>query len=206
MRRVLRYAFVSLAAVMGPSLLLVGILSAQIHEQGEKDEARKADVIVVLGAAQWGGQPSPVLQARLDHAVRLYNRGLAPLIIVTGGVGEGEDLSEAEAAKDYLVAHGIPDAAVWMEQRGRTSFQSTQAAKQIMDEHGMRSALLVSDPFHMMRILKMARDIGIEAYGSPTRTSPISENRREECKYVRREIALYIVYVISRSLEEISGP
>lgn len=201
-RRALYYGFASLTIVAGLGLLLVGILCLQIHRQGEKDEAREADVIVVLGAAQWGGHPSPVLQARLDHAVLLYDAGLAPTIIVTGGVGAGETLSEAKVSKDYLIVRGVPETAILMEQQGRTSLQSMRAAKQIMNEHGMRNALLVSDPFHIMRILRMAGDVGMEAYGSPTRTSPISENTHEECRYVRREIFLYGMYLISRGLEQ----
>lgn len=159
-RRTLYHGLASLVTMMSLGLLLVGLLSLQIHRQGEKDETRPVDVIVVLGAAQWDGQPSPVLQSRLDHAVLLYNVHSASTIIVTGGVGERETLSEAEVSKAYLIMRSIPEAAILMEREGCTSLQSIRGAKQIMDERRMRTCLLVSDPFHMMRILKMARDGG----------------------------------------------
>jgi len=181
-------------------LLSLGMLCCQIYRQAQADEATEADVIIVLGAAQWGGQPSPVLRARLDHAICLYKKGYAPALILTGGVGEGEVLSEAEVAKEYVLKYSIPESAIFMEQEGRISLQSIRAAKQIMDRQGMNSAILVSDPFHMMRILKMAKDMGIEAYGSPTRTSPISKNKRVEFRHVLGESVLYIEYLLSKIL------
>lgn len=192
----LRCGLTILVVILSLGLLLVGILCLWIYEEGSRDEATKADAIVVLGAAQWDGQPSPVLKARLDHAISLYNKGLAPSMILTGGVGEGEQLSEAEVSKNYVLKRSIPDFSILMEQRGHTSLQSIKAAKQIMDERGMESAILVSDPFHMLRILRMAKDCGIQAYGSPTRTSPISKNRWAEFKYVVRECVFYLTYLL----------
>ena len=192
----LRYGLITLAVILSLGLFFVGVLCLWIYEQGSKDEATQADVIIVLGATQWDGQPSPVLKARLDHAISLYNKRLAPSVILTGGVGKGEQLSEAEVSRNYVVKHSIPDSAILMEQRGQTSLQSIRAAKQIMDERGMKSAILVSDPFHMLRILRMARDCGIQAYGSPTRTSPISKNKWAEFKYVVRECVFYLKYLL----------
>lgn len=186
----------TLAIILSLCLFFVGLLCLWVYEQGNRDEATQVDAIIVLGAAQWNGQPSPVLKARLDHAISLYNKGLAQSVILTGGVGEGEHQSEAEVSRNYIVERSIPEPAILMEQRGHTSLQSIRAAKQIMDERGMKTALLVSDPFHMLRILKMARDLGIEAYGSPTRTSPISRNRWVEFKYVVRECIFYLTYLL----------
>lgn len=192
----LRCGLTILSVILNLSLFLVGALCLWIYEQGSRDEATQADAIIVLGAAQWDGQPSPVLKARLDHAISLYNKGLAPSVILTGGVGEGEQLSEAEVSRNYVVKHSIPDSAILMEQRGHTSLQSIRTAKQIMDERGMESAIFVSDPFHMLRILRMAKDCGIQAHGSPTRTSPISKNRWTEFKYVVRECVFYLKYLL----------
>lgn len=192
----LRHGLITLAVILSLGLLFVGVLCLWIYEQGSRDEATQTDAIIVLGAAQWDGQPSPVLKARLDHAISLYNKGLAPSVILTGGVGEGEQLSEAEVSKNYVVKHSIPDSSILMEQGGHTSLQSIKAAKQMMDERGMVSAILVSDPFHMLRILRMAKDCGIQAYGSPTRTSPISKNRWAEFKYVVRECVFYLKYLL----------
>jgi uncharacterized SAM-binding protein YcdF (DUF218 family) len=192
----LRCGLAALAVILSLGLSFMGVLCLWIYEQGSRDEATQADAIIVLGAAQWDGQPSPVLKARLDHAISLYNKGLAPSVILTGGVGEGEQLSEAEVSKNYITRSSIPDSAILTEQKGQTSLHSIRAAKQIMDECGMESAILVSDPFHMLRILKMAKDCGIQAYGSPTRTSPISKNRWVEFKYVVRECVFYLKYLL----------
>jgi uncharacterized SAM-binding protein YcdF (DUF218 family) len=190
---------IALAVVAGVILLFAALLYWRIVDQGRRDEARPVDAIIVLGAAQWNGRPSPVLRARLDHAALLYHRDLAPRVLVTGGVGEGDVFSEAEVSKEYLVSRGIPADAIWMETQGRTSLESIRAAGRIMDAHEIDRALLVSDPFHMLRILRMAEDVGIKALGSPTRTSPIARNTRMELKYLVREIALYAWYVLSEN-------
>jgi uncharacterized SAM-binding protein YcdF (DUF218 family) len=193
-------ALITIAALAGSVFLLLSALSYHIYSQGETDEATEADVIVVLGAAQWGGQPSPVLEARLDHALYLYGEGYAPALLLTGGIGEGESQSEAEAARNYVLRHSVSESVILMEQEGRTSLQSIMAAKEIMDQQGMSRAILVSDPFHMMRILKMAKDAGIEAYGSPTRTSPISKDKLGELRHILGESVLYVEYLLSKLL------
>lgn len=195
-------ALIAIVALIGFVFFLTSTLCHCIYKQGETDEATEVDVIVVLGAAQWGGQPSPVLKARLDHAIYLYEKGYAPVLILTGGVGEGASLSEAEVARDYVLEHSVPESVILMEREGRTSFQSIVAARQIMEQGRMSRAILVSDPFHMMRILKMANDIGIKAYGSPTRTSPISDNKRAEFRHVLGECILYVEYLLSKPLEQ----
>lgn len=169
-----------------------------IKRQAERDEARRSDAIVVLGAAQWDGKPSPVLQARLDHAFDLYAAGLAPKLIVTGGVGVGDNYSEGEVARQYLLRKGIPAGAVLTENRGRSSYESMEGATALMQRNGWHSAILVSDPFHMYRLKRMAGDLGVQAATSPTRTSPIRPGTDEERRYMLREVATLADYLLFR--------
>jgi uncharacterized SAM-binding protein YcdF (DUF218 family) len=172
----LQCGLITLAVISSLAVFLMSVLCLSIYEQGSRDEATYVDAIIVLGAAQWGGRPSPVLKARLDHAAYLYSRGIASHMILTGGVGKGEQLSEAEVSRNYILERSIPASAILMEQKGHTS--------------------LVSDPFHMLRILRMAEDCGIQAHGSPTRISPISKSRWVEFKYVVRECVFYLEYLL----------
>jgi uncharacterized SAM-binding protein YcdF (DUF218 family) len=153
----------------------------------QQDQRRQADAIVVLGAAQYNGRPSPVLRARLDHALGLYREKLAPLVVVTGGIGRGDTTSEALVGQRYLVAHGIPEDAVVVQGEGRTTMASMNAVTAWLRARGLRRALLVSDPFHMFRLRLEARRTGLEAYTSPTESSPISENPVLELRYLFAE-------------------
>jgi uncharacterized SAM-binding protein YcdF (DUF218 family) len=152
-----------------------------------RDEARPAQAIVVLGAAQYAGKPSPVLRARLDHALDLWNRHLASLLILTGGTGSGDTTSEAAVGRNYVKKHGVPDSAILVENEGRTTSESMRAVAGMLEVRGLQSALLVSDPFHMLRLRILARRFGFTPYTSPTRTSPISPNREERWKYIFSE-------------------
>jgi len=152
-----------------------------------RDEARPAQAIVVLGAAQYAGKPSPVLRARLDHALELWNRHLASLLILTGGTGSGDTTSEAAVGRTYARKHGVPDSAILVETEGRTTSESMRAVAGMLEVRGLQSALLVSDPFHMLRLRILARRFGFTPYTSPTRTSPISPNREERWKYIFSE-------------------
>ena len=154
---------------------------------GRRDEARPADAIVVLGAAQYEGRPSPVLRARLDHALELYRRGLAPVMIVTGGIGVGDTTSEARVGRNYLAKHGVPDSVIFMEARGLTTSQSLHSVRAMVDALPGRSVLLVSDPFHMLRLSILAGRLGMQPFTSPTRTSPIAASRFYQLKYVLAE-------------------
>lgn len=154
---------------------------------GRRDAAAPADAIVVLGAAQYAGHPSPVLRARLDHALALWKRGLAPRLILTGGTGVGDTTSEAAVSRRYALRRGVPDSAIFLEHEGRTTEQSLGAVADIMRERRMRSAILVSDPFHMLRLHILARRFGLVALTSPTPTSPISANRGQAVGYVLSE-------------------
>jgi uncharacterized SAM-binding protein YcdF (DUF218 family) len=152
-----------------------------------RDEARPAQAIVVLGAAQYAGKPSPVLKARLDHALDLWNRHLATLLILTGGTGSGDTTSEAAVGRSYAKKHGVPDSAILVESEGRTTSASMRAVAGMLEVRGLQSALLVSDPFHMLRLRILARRFGFTPYTSPTQTSPISPNREERWKYMFSE-------------------
>ncbi|MDP9348046.1 MAG: YdcF family protein [Gemmatimonadota bacterium] len=160
---------------------------ATIYLYGRMDRARPSGAIVVLGAAQYDGKPSPVLRARLDHAIELYHRGIADTLIMTGGTGTGDTVSEAVVSKRYAARAGIPAEAVLVEERGMTSLQSMNEVANLMERHRLQSAVLVSDPFHMLRLRLLALRVGIRARTSPTRSSPISRNPAEERRFILRE-------------------
>ena len=152
-----------------------------------QDQKRSVDAIVVLGAAQYNSKPSPVLRARLDQAFMLYKEGLAPTVVVTGGIGEGDRVSEATASQQYLVGRGIPEAAVVVRPEGRSTQASIKAVSEWARQHGVRRVLLVSDPFHMLRLRLEAGRASLQAFTSPTRTSPISANWRAELFFFSTE-------------------
>jgi uncharacterized SAM-binding protein YcdF (DUF218 family) len=137
-----------------------------------QDDARKADAIVVMGAAQYQGKPSPVLRARLDHAVTLWQRGLAPRLLLTGGIGEGDTTSEAAVSRRYVMTRGVPDSAILLENEGRTSAQSLRSAVDLLRARGLGTAVVVSDPFHMLRLEILGRRFGIDPYTSPALPAP----------------------------------
>ena len=145
----------------------------QVWTASRRDEARSADAIVVLGAAQFNGVPSDILRARLDHAYGLYERDLAPIIVVTGGKQPGDQFTEASASASYLHSRGVPDEDILREVDGTNSFESLAAASVFMKERGIASVLLVSDPFHSFRIDAITSELGLDGHPSPTRTSPI---------------------------------
>ena len=134
-----------------------------------RDGAAPSDAIIVLGAAQYRGRPSPVLRARLDHAVGLYAQGLAPRLVLTGGIAEGDTQSEAAVSRIYVMQQGVPDTAILLENEGRTTHQSLRAAAQLLDARGMERAIVVSDAFHLFRAWTAARHHGLRVRTSPAR-------------------------------------
>jgi uncharacterized SAM-binding protein YcdF (DUF218 family) len=179
-RRILTVAVVTVFALWAISAAAVLIWSS-------RDEARPANAIVVLGAAQYAGRPSPVLRARLDHALDLWNRHLGKLLILTGGTGTGDTTSEAAVGRTYAIKHGVPDTVILMETEGRTTSESMRAVAGMLEARGLQTAVLVSDPFHMLRLRILARRFGFTPYTSPTQTSPISPNREQRWKYIFSE-------------------
>lgn len=156
----------------------VGVTLQQVWSTGRAYQARPVDAIVVLGAAQYDGRPSPQLAARLDEVVRLWPQGLAPVVVVTGGKRPGDRFTEAEASARYLVERGVPESAIVFENEGATTYESLRAAAALLaDGTDVRTArpsvLLVTDPFHSLRSRLIAEEVGLEAFVAPTSTSVI---------------------------------
>ena len=187
MGRVVR-AFARITATVFLTIVVLwGISMAAVLAWSSMDQARPADSIVVLGAAQYDGRPSPVLKARLDHGIDLWNRKMGKVLVLTGGQARGDTTSEAAVGRAYARKRGVPDEAILLENQGRTSRESMLAVAKILEERGIRTAILVSDPFHMLRLSIMGRRFGIIPYTSPTRTSPISPNREKRWRYMVSE-------------------
>ena len=168
-----RRLVVGLLALLGLVTLYYVFNLFQVWRSARNDEARPADAIVVLGAAQYDGRPSPVLAARLDHALELWRAGLAPHIVVTGGKQEGDRYTEATAAAEYLIARGVPDSAILREVQGTSTWESLAATARILRNRGLERVLVVSDPYHSLRARETARELGLDAFASPTLTSPV---------------------------------
>ena len=179
-RRSLELVILAAGSIYTIALVMVLVVSQQ-------DQRRPADAIVVLGAAQYNGRPSPVFRARLDHALQLYREGLAPRLVVTGGVGRGDTMSEATVARHYLLTRKVPPDAVISEPQGRSTEASMTAVASWLEAAHLRRVILVSDPFHMFRLRLEARRTGLEAYTSPTESSPISDNPVLELRYLAAE-------------------
>ena len=154
-------------AVVVPCLYF-GVTFFQVWWTSRHDGARKAQAVVVLGAAQYDGRPSSVLRARLDHAADLWHQGIAPVVVVTGGKAVGDRFTESQAGANYLHTKGVPDEAILREATGRTSWQSLAASARFLRQRGIRDVVLVSDPFHAARIHGIASELGLDAATSPT--------------------------------------
>jgi len=174
-----------------------GYAAYRIWDQGNRDERTPADAIVVMGAAQYDGRPSPVFAARLDHAIELYHDGVAPRLIVTGGKREGDRTTEAASARSYAIEHGVPENAILSEDASRTTLQSIRRVAALMRDKDIGSAVFVSDPSHMLRVLRMASDEGINGYGSPTRTSPLERDPLARVDAIVHELGALAVYFVS---------
>jgi uncharacterized SAM-binding protein YcdF (DUF218 family) len=197
MGRIRRHPVV--AASLGMILVLVGTLvvtAFAVWRAAHNDEARRRDtveVIAVLGAAQYGGDPSPTFQGRLRHAAILYRQGFAPTVLVLGGKRPGDLTTEAEAGRAWLISQGLPEDAVLAEPEGTTTKESLEAAASFMHDRGMTSVMLVSDPWHNLRIRRMARDLGLEAYVSATWHSAATSRWTRFSGYTRETLA-YMYY------------
>ena len=177
--------------------VVLGYAAFRIWDQGNRDERPAADAIVVMGAAQYDGRPSPIFQARLDHAIDLYHSGIAPVLIVTGGKAEGDRTTEAASARTYAMRHEVPEEAILAEDQSRTTLQSIRGVASLMQDHDLDSAVFVSDPSHMLRVLRMASDAGITGYGSPTRTSPLERDTVRRVDAIVHELGALAVYFVS---------
>jgi uncharacterized SAM-binding protein YcdF (DUF218 family) len=166
----------------------------QIRDHAVRDEARPADAIVILGAAQYNGRPSPVLKARLDHAYELFEKGYSRSIITTGSYGPDPNFSEAQVSTKYLVQRGVDVTNIITEQGSGTTYDSIRAASNVIQAKGWKSILVVSDGFHLFRVKKMFVDNGILAYTSPAPNSPIETEESQRLWYSLREVVLFAVY------------
>jgi uncharacterized SAM-binding protein YcdF (DUF218 family) len=184
------------AAVVG-LILVFGWASFRIWDTGNRDDRQRADAIVVLGAAQYDGRPSPVFRARLDHAVDLFEAGVAPYLVVTGGKAQGDRTTEAAAARAFAIARGVPSGAIIVEDRGRTTLESLLSVAKLLRDQHLGSAVYVSDRTHMLRVLRIARDSGITAYGSPTATSPTDATLLSRADATVHELGALALYFVS---------
>jgi len=184
---------VLVVALAGFLLLLVYAIY-RIAAQGEIDEARPADAIVVLGAAQYSGEPSGVFEARLQHAVGLWKQGLAPYLIVTGGKLPDDITTEAATARAWAIAHGVPKEAILGENRGRDTLESLEGVASILRANDLHSVLFVSDRTHMLRVLRIAKDLDITSWGSPTATSPTDLEPDRRWRSIAHELAGLLAY------------
>ncbi len=159
-------------------LLAVGVLgwlasAVAVLWYASRDRALPSQAIIVMGAAQYQGRPSPVLRSRLDHAVGLYAQGYAPRLVLTGGIAEGDTESEASVSRAYVLRAGVPDTSLLLENDGRTTSQSVRAVAQLLQARGIDSVVVVSDPFHVFRVAVVARRHGLHVRTSPTRTDGV---------------------------------
>ena len=173
-------------------------IASEIQRQSNIDEARPTDVIIVMGAAEYRGKPSPVLRARIDHALDLYRRKLAPRILTTGGAGGDPVYTEGEVARNYLVRQGVPSEAILVESEGESTWQSTAIAAEMMRRMNLRSAIVVSDGYHIFRTKKMLEFRGLDVYGSPRPEEP-KGTWREKSLFFRQAVG-YLLWQVGYTM------
>jgi uncharacterized SAM-binding protein YcdF (DUF218 family) len=186
-----------LVALVLAAVLLVAATAGAIWWTARHDERPTSDAIVVLGSAQYNGVPSSIFEARLEHALRLWNDGVAPVIVTVGGKADGDQFTEAEAGAQYLAQAGVPSDALLPVPEGVDTLESMRSVSTAFDERGWTTAVLVTDPWHAMRTQRMAEDAGIEATTSPTRQGPSVYSRTTQVKYIFRETAAYLLYRVT---------
>jgi uncharacterized SAM-binding protein YcdF (DUF218 family) len=185
MKRMLWAASVAVAA---GALVWLLHTAQQIQQQATLDEARPADIIVVLGAAEYRGRPSPVLEARLNHALFLYLQHMAPLILTTGGAGGDPVFTEGEVGRAYLSRRGVPSESILVEPEGASTAQSIAAVAEIMRRRSLHSCIVVSDGYHIFRVKRMLESKGLRVYGSPRPSVPKAD-WEQYWLYLRQAIA-----------------
>jgi uncharacterized SAM-binding protein YcdF (DUF218 family) len=185
---------IALLGAVGWLLAQVSRVAGEIQQQSVLDEARPSDAIIVLGAAEYRGKPSPVLEARLNHALFLYLKHLAPRIITTGGAGGDPVFTEGSVGRAYLAERGVPPEAIVVEREAESTAQSVAAVAEIMRRMNLKSAIVVSDGYHIFRVKKMLESSGLQVYGSP-RPSAASGGWREQWLYYRQAVG-YLLWKI----------
>ncbi|MGY5885314.1 YdcF family protein [Modestobacter lacusdianchii] len=189
-----RLAVRVLGALVTAAVLLTGSTALAIWWTARQDARPGSDAIVVLGSAQYNGVPSSIFEARLEHALRLFEDGVAPRIVTVGGRAAGDEFSEAEAGRQYLAEAGVDDDALLAVEEGVDTLESMRAVGAEFDDRGWQTAVLVTDPWHVMRAERMAEDAGITASSSPTRQGPAVHTRTTQFRYILRETAAYLLY------------
>lgn len=167
-----------------------------IREQAARDEAKQADALVIFGAAEYNGVPSPVLKARLDHALDLEWQGLAPLVITTGGSGGDPQYTEAGVGRDYLIQQGVAQERILADTQSQTTYESVRAVALLLKQHHARTCIAVSDGFHLYRVKLQFRSLGISAYGSPAPASPIEADSYLRTLHSLREMAVTSLWYV----------
>ena len=194
-RRLLRLA----SALVVVAVVVTGWTAFRVWKVAREDSRAPADAIVVLGASQFDGRPSSIFKARLDHAKRLYEDGVAPTVVTVGGNRQGDRFTEAAAGATYLRAQGVPGDALAEVAEGSDTLTSLRAVARLADERSWDDVLLVTDPWHSFRARSMAGQLGLDAKTSPTRSGPVVQGRGRELRYILRETAAYLHYKVFRT-------
>jgi uncharacterized SAM-binding protein YcdF (DUF218 family) len=185
--------------LIGPALLLLGLVALRIYTYGNDVVDVKADAAIVLGAAVWGDEVSPVFRERINHAIDLYRTGKVRKIIFTGGQGNQDELTEAAEARQFAIKNGIPVKDILIEESSHTTYENVVNAKRVADANDLHRVLIVSDPMHMKRAVAMAKDIGLDAHPSPTLTTRY-RGWRSQLESLAHETYYYIGYLARKGL------
>ncbi|MBQ8910072.1 MAG: YdcF family protein [Oscillospiraceae bacterium] len=191
----MRKKIIGIILLSAAVLTLICIISVgiSISSYAKTDETQKADAAIILGAAVEDGAPTPVFRERINHGISLYQDGYVEYLIFTGGIGDGDSISEAQAGKNYAISMGIPQSAILIEEESHITEENLENAKALMEQNDLQTALIVSDPLHMKRAMLMAKDYGITAYASPTKTT-MYQSAKTKLPFLAREIVMYIGY------------
>jgi len=188
-----------IAALVLLIFIATAISAVNVYRYGQRDEKRRTDAAIVLGAAAFGSDPSPVLRERINHAILLYEQGYVGAIIFTGGQGSTGHASEGEISAQYARENGIPEEAILVEDESTNTIENLENAHEIGVDQNMETFLIVSTPSHMKRVMGIVNDLGIEAYSSPTRTIQWI-NWFTKTRAFLREVFLYEIYVVEKTV------
>lgn len=190
------------AAVLIAAVLVIGGTAYAVWRQARADERAPADAILVLGSAQYDGVPSPVFEARLDHALELFGQGLAPTIVTVGGKQDGDRFTEGESGSLWLQDAGVPAEAILAIGEGTNTLNSMEAVAPVYDERGWSQLIVVTDPWHELRATRIAADLGMGTLASPTRQGPAVFTRETQLRSIVRETGAYLYYRLTGSTPE----
>ncbi|MBW4611536.1 MAG: YdcF family protein [Hassallia sp. WJT32-NPBG1] len=184
-----------LLSLMSALILAIASISVSIYFYGNNNNVIKADAAIVLGAAVWGEEPSPVFRERINHSINLYKNGDVRTIIFTGGIGDRDETAEAVIGKRYAITQGVKSSDILIETESRTTNQNLKNAQKVALSHQLTKFLIVSDPLHLKRAVLMARDLGMDAYPSPTPTTRY-RTLNSQLEFLTRETYFYFVYLV----------